>query len=113
MLQSSVRSFGKVVKYAGKNLNVTAHNQELRTDVTGNLSFFNTFNMGYEGFSKPWKMPKMNPNHGNKYEFLFLAMFFPTVIILKAARKTNEDCIRSALGYSNNRYAELANVNPT
>ena len=87
MLQSAVRSFGKVVKYSGKNLNVTAHNAELRKDVTGDLTFVNTFNMGYEGFSKAWKLPKMNPNHGNKYEYLFLALFFPTIVILKACRK--------------------------
>ena len=112
MLQTAVRSFGKVIKYTGKNLNVTAHNKELRQDITGDLTFVNTFNMGYEGFSKGWKVPKMNPNHGNKWEFLFLAVLFPTLYVLKAARFGNEDSIRSSLGFSNNRYAPLATVKP-
>ena len=68
--------------------------------------------MGYEGFSKGWKLQKMNPNHGNKYEFLFLALFFPSIVVLKAARKQNEESIRSALGHSNNRYAAFATVQP-
>ena len=113
MLQQAARSFGRVIKYTGKNVNVTAHNKELRKEVTGDVTFLNTFNMGYEGFSKGWKLPKMNPNHGNKWEFLFLALLCPTIVVLKAARFGNEDSIRSSLGFANNRYAPFATVKPT
>ena len=68
---------------------------------------WNTWNMGYEGFSKPWHMQKMHPVIGNRGEFLFLALFFPAVLILRASRKKNEDGIRASLGHANNRYAHF------
>ena len=49
-------------------------------------NFFNTFNAGYESFSSTWKIDRMNPVIGNKGEFLFLALFFPSIILLKASR---------------------------
>ena len=85
----------------------------MRKEVTGKLTFFNTFNMGYEGFSKPWKTPKMNPISGGRNEFMFLALLVPAVLLLKSARQKNEEAVRSALGYANNRYAHLATVQPS
>ena len=46
--------------------------------------------MGYEGFSKSWRAPKMHPIVGNRGEFLFLALLFPTLLMLKATREKNE-----------------------
>ena len=63
--------------------------------------------MGYEGFSKPFPQPKMHPVIGNRGEFLFLALFFPAVVLLRASRKKNEDNIRASLGVANNRYAHF------
>ena len=62
LMSRSVRKFSeRVVKYTGKNINVTAHNKELRADIASSRpNFLNSFNMGYEGFSKAWKMPKMH-----------------------------------------------------
>ena len=69
--------------------------------------------MGYEGFSTPFKQPRMHPVWGNRGEFLFLAILLPSLILIKASRQKNEDGIRAALGNANNRYAHYATVNPT
>ena len=69
--------------------------------------------MGYEGFSKPWRMSTMDPIIGNKKEFIFLAILFPTILLLKAARMKNEDGVRDALGHANNRYAHFVTVKPS
>ena len=53
---SGARHFSnRVVKYGGKNINVAQYNNELRSGVTGKVTFGNTFNMGYEGFSGAFK----------------------------------------------------------
>ena len=107
----------KVVKYQGQNINVTPHNKELRTELAQNedapYTFVTSFNMGYEGFSKPWKMPKMHPVVGNRGEFLFLAVLFPVVLMLKAAREKNEAGVRATAGFANNRYAHLTTAAPS
>ena len=104
-----MHSTGKVVKYTGQNINVTPHNQELRAELTQNetYTFYNSINMGYEGFSKPWKMAKMHPIVGNRGEFLFLALFFPIILMLKASRQKNETGMRKAIGTVNNQYSHL------
>ena len=105
----------RVVKYQGQNINVTPHNKELRTELTQNeaYTFFNSINMGYEGFSKSWRMAKMHPIVGNRGEYLFLALFFPAVLMLKATREKNETKLRKALGAANNKYAHLDTVKPS
>ena len=110
-----IRSFSsRVVKYTGKNINVTAHNKELRDDYkNANYTFWNSFNLGYEGFSKPVKVPKMHPIVGNRGEFLFLALLFPVIWLMKTAREKNEIGIRKQLGYSTNRYAHLNTTKPS
>ena len=85
----------------------------MRKDIDGvKPNFVNSFGMGYEGFSRPWKMPKMHQSMGNRGEFLFLALFVPAIMLLKKSRTKNEDGVRSALGFSNNRYAHFATVSP-
>ena len=69
--------------------------------------------MGYEGFSTSPRMNRMHPVLGNKGEFLFLALFFPALLVLKATRTKNEDGIREALGHANNRYALFTTTNPS
>ena len=69
--------------------------------------------MGYEGFSKSWRAPKMHPIVGNRGEFLFLALLFPTLLMLKATREKNEAGIRKAIGSANNKYSHLATVKPS
>ena len=113
---SAAGQSSRVVKYKGKNVNVTPHNNELRSELPaqeGDYTFLTSFNMGYEGFSKPWKMHKMNPVVGNRGEFLFLAIFFPLVLMLKAAREKNEAGLRAATGFANNRYAHLTTASPS
>jgi hypothetical protein len=73
-----------------------------------NFSFIGSFNMGYEGFSKPLPLNRMNPIYGNKNEFLFLLGLIAMVPLVKAARKKNEDALRSIEGNATNRYEELA-----
>ena len=105
----------RVVKYSGKNVNVTAHNRELREDVAKleSHTFFSSMNMGFEGFSKPWKAPKMHPVVGNRGEFFYLALLFPALWFLKASRKKNEEGMRAAAGPATNRYAHLHNTRPS
>lgn len=70
------------------------------------FSFINSFNMGYEGYSKPLPLERMNPVWGNKGEYLALLGLFALVPLVKSARKKNEDALRATV-QSNNRYAEL------
>ena len=111
-LAANQRRFSKVVKYKGQNINVTPHNKEQREGLDSN-TFYNTFNIGYEGFSKPWNMPTMYPVVGNRGEFLFLAIFFPSILIFKRARAKNEEGIRQELGFSTNRYEEVGVMPPS
>ena len=105
------------MKYSGKNINVTDHNNDLRKDVIGpekeSLSFYQAFNMGYEGFSKGPKLAKMHPIIGNRGEFFFLALLFPSILLMKMQRRKNEEGIRAALGNSNNRWAHFTTINPS
>ena len=57
----TVRQFGNVTKYSGKNINVTQHNTELRPEFAGISTFWGSWNMPYEHFSKPFHPPKMHP----------------------------------------------------
>ena len=100
----------RVVQYTGKNINVTSHNQELRKEYTKPVSFMNTFNIGYEGFSKPWKMSKADPITGHRGEFLLLAVVFGIAFTVRESRKINESGVRSATGHANNRYQHIGNV---
>ena len=71
------------------------------------FSFAGSFNMGYEGFSKPLDLPKMNPIYGNKGEFLVLLGLIALVPLIKGSRKWNEDKLRQEVK-TTNKYAELA-----
>ena len=112
---SAARMHSRVVKYSGQNINVTPHNKELRTELTQNdtYTFVNSINMGYEGFSKAWRQPKMHPIVGNRGEYMFLALLFPIILMLKASREKNETGIRNALGNVNNKYAHLKTTRPS
>ena len=59
------------------------------------FGFASTFNMGYEGFSKPHALAKMNPIYGNKNEILLLLGFFGLLPLIVQSRKKNEDALRS------------------
>lgn len=72
------------------------------------FSFLGSFNMGYEGFSKPLPLNRMNPIYGNKNEFLFLFGLIALVPLVKGARKKNEDALRHQEGVATNRFAEVA-----
>ena len=65
------------------------------------FSFLGTFNMGYEGFSKPLALNRMNPIWGNKNEFLFLFGVIALVPLVKSARKKNEDALREQVKTTN------------
>ncbi len=70
------------------------------------FGFLGSFNMGYEGFSRPLPLERMHPVYGNKGEFLALLCLFALVPLVKAARKKNEDALRAEVK-TNNRFAEL------
>ncbi len=70
------------------------------------FSFLNSFNMGYEGFSKPLSLARSHPVYGNKGEFFFLFGLIALVPLVKGARKSNEDSLRSEVK-TNNRYADM------
>ena len=70
------------------------------------FGFVNTFNMGYEGFSRPLPLDRMNPIYGNKNEFFILFGLITLVPLVKASRKSNEDALR-AQTKTTNRFAEL------
>lgn len=70
------------------------------------FSFLNTFNMGYEGFSRPLSLDRMHPIYGQRSELWFLLGLFLLVPLVRSSRKTNEDQLRE-LVKANNRYAEL------
>ena len=76
-------------------------------------NFINHLNIGYERFSKETPLGKMHPVVGNKGEYLFLALFFPFILLVRAARFKNEDGVRDALGHANNRYAHFTTVGPS
>jgi hypothetical protein len=65
------------------------------------FSFLGTFNMGYEGFSRPLALNRMNPIWGNKNEFLFLLGLILLVPVIKSARQKNEDGLRSQVKTTN------------
>ena len=71
------------------------------------FSFINTFNMGYEGFSKPLALQRMHPIYGNKGEFVALFGLIIMLSIVKKSRKNHEDSLRKVTK-ATNRYAELA-----
>ena len=58
------------------------------------FNFVNTFNMGYEGFSKPHAPARMHPVTGNRGEFIFLFFFIITTPLLMRGRKSNETSLR-------------------
>ncbi len=70
------------------------------------FGFASTFNMGYEGFSRPLPLPRMNPIYGTKSEIFFVLAFFALLFPLIASRKKNEDALRAQIK-STNRYAAL------
>jgi hypothetical protein len=70
------------------------------------FNFRSSFNMGYEGFSRPLPLDRMHPIYGQKAELWFLLGLFLLVPVIKNARKTNEDALRG-IAHTNNRYAEL------
>ncbi len=70
------------------------------------FSFINSFNMGYEGFSRPLPLDRMNPVYGQRNELFVLLGLFLLVPVIKSARKKNEDALRD-IAKTNNRYAEL------
>ncbi len=65
------------------------------------FSFLGTFNMGYEGFSRPLSLNRMNPIWGNKNEFLFLLGLIALVPVIKSARKKAEDGLRAQVKTTN------------
>ncbi len=71
------------------------------------FGFVSSFNMGYEGFSKPMPLHKQNPVWGNKNEFLFILALAAIVPLVIHGRKSNEDALRKEVK-ATNRYSHLA-----
>ena len=83
----------------GKYSSITQHR-------LNKFGFVSTFNMGYEGFSKPLPLLRQNPVWGNKNEFLALLLLIGIVPLIAGARKSNESALRSEV-HTTNRYSHL------
>ena len=59
------------------------------------FGFIGSFNMGYEGFSKPISQTRMHPILGGRGEYLVLLGLLGVIPLLVSARKKNEDALRS------------------
>lgn len=70
------------------------------------FGFTTSFNMGYEGFSKPLPLSRMNPVYGNRGEIFIILGLFALAPLIKNSRKKNEDALRSEVK-ANNRFAEV------
>ena len=68
------------------------------------FGFASSFNMGYEGFSKPLPLKRPNPIYGNKNEILFLLAGCTLITFVVGQRKSNEDKLRAEVK-TTNRYA--------
>ena len=75
---------------------MTAHNKDLRTEYTKPGTFLNTFNMGYEGFSRPVALYKADPQTGHRGEFTALAVYS---FMLHSARKASQISSVSLFGF--------------
>ncbi|CDW80375.1 UNKNOWN [Stylonychia lemnae] len=98
-------SAARVVKQKGPNTNVTPHNPEHRGGMV-DFGFASTFNMGYEGFSKPLPLKRSNPIYGNRNEFLWLLAGVTLIGSVISQRKNTEEALRKEVK-TTNRYALL------
>ena len=67
-----------------------------------------TFNMGYEGFSRPHALVRMHPVLGNRGEYLLLLALFGLVPLFRNSRKNNEEALRDIVK-TTNRYELVEN----
>ena len=70
------------------------------------FSFAGTFNMGYEGFSRPLALQRQAPIFGGRGEWLFLLGIVIFVPLLRSSRKKNEDALRAET-IATNRYEAM------
>jgi hypothetical protein len=70
------------------------------------FGFASSFNMGYEGFSKPLHLKRSNPIYGNNNEFLFLLAGCTLITFIVGSRKSHEEKLRAEVK-TTNRYALL------
>ncbi len=70
------------------------------------FSFLGSFNMGYEGFSRPLSLARQHPVYGNRSEFLALLGLAFLIPLVKNGRKNKEEALRAEVK-TTNRYAEL------
>ena len=108
-----MRQVHKVVKYPGKNINVSEHNEEMReASAYESVSFAKSFNMGDETFSKPWVAFKMNPVWGTRGEYVALLLIVWFTCIFRNSRAKNEEGIRESAGFADNKFAPLDVIQP-
>ena len=62
--------------------------------------------MGYEGYSKPLPLTKMNPIVGNRGEFLLIFLGMALLPMLIKGRRKNEEGMREEIK-TTNRYAKF------
>lgn len=70
------------------------------------FSFAGSFNMGYEGFSRPLALQRQHPVYGGKGEWLALLGLLTLIPLIRGARKKNEDALRNE-NRATNRYEVL------
>jgi len=97
----------KVLKQKVKNVNVTSHNLEKRPEAAKEFSFVNSFNAGYEGFSKAVPVPRMSPISGNRYEFIVLFAILGVVPLAFSRRIKHENQLHKITPVSTNKWAKL------
>jgi hypothetical protein len=103
---SNPESYARIRQYKGANINVASHNQERRHNVQGDFTFWGTWGMGIEGFSKMAPMSEMHPFWGHKAEWRYLLILALVAPLIIGARKKNEDGMASQI-VATNTYARV------
>lgn len=102
----ATQQISKQAKRVTRNINVQSHNKERRPEVAGPKGTFNSLNMGYEGFSAVYQLPKMDPIFGHRREFAYLFMIIVSMPLIYNSRKTNSKNLAAQIKCEN-RFAAI------
>lgn len=101
-------SYTRVIKYTGNNINVASHNNERRSEYSGDFNFPDSWGLGVEGFSHGPLIHDMDPLTGNKNEFKWLLFIVAGLIpIYYISRETDGKNMQAIIGVESNSYSEL------
>lgn len=105
---TNANSYSRVIKYHGGNINVASHNNERRSEYSGDFNFSDSWGLGVEGFSHGPALHDMDPLTGNKNEFKWLLVVLAGLIpIYYISRESDGKNMQSIIGVKSNTYSEL------